>query len=320
MINKKGFEFSFGWMFAIIVGAAIIFLAIYSAVRLVSTERGIEQTEAAKQLGIILTPAETELEEGKSMAPIVFPTETRVYNNCTNIGNFGEQLISVASSSGIGKKWTSPSLPVTLHNKYIFSEGVIEGKNAYLLSKPFSMPFKIANLIFIWNEKYCFVMAPTEIENEINELGLKNINYTDSVTKCERNSKKVCFAGGNSCDVFVSVQTQTVVKGGKDVYYEGPLLYGAIFSSPEIYECQVQRLMKRASEISLLYAAKSENIAALAGGCSSGMQEELREYAQKTSAIRQSSDIRNPNLNLRFFSDELKSANDNLICKLWEER
>lgn len=315
MINKKGFEFSFGWMFAIIVGAVIIFLAIYAAVKLVNTEREVESTETAKQLGIILTPAETGLEEAKAMAPIVFPTETRVYNNCTTRGNFGEQKISTATSSGIGAKWSSIGVPVTFYNKYIFSEPVVEGKRVYVLSKPFEFPFKVSNLIFLWSEKYCFINAPTEIEKEIDELGLRNINYTDSITKCSIATNRVCFNSGlPECDVIVYTQTQTVSKNGKIMYYDGPLLYGAILSSPEIYECQVQRLMKRASELGMLYIEKSNNVAAASSGCSSELQNDLQNYALKASMLKQSYDVRD----MKFVVSELASKNDNLICKLWE--
>ena len=83
MRGKKGVEFSFGWLFALIVGAAIIFLAIYAAIKLVGTEREVLEAGIAKELGIILTPVETGLEEGKVVGPIKFASETRVYNNCT---------------------------------------------------------------------------------------------------------------------------------------------------------------------------------------------------------------------------------------------
>src|SRR3990172_1684542 len=125
MKNRKGLEFSFGWLFALIVGAAILFLAIYAAVKLISTERTAQETGAAKQLEIILTPVETGYESGKSIPPIVFPTLTRVYNNCSPVGNFGEQSIRVSSSLTEGKNWQEEGFPIKSYNKYIFSPSMM---------------------------------------------------------------------------------------------------------------------------------------------------------------------------------------------------
>jgi hypothetical protein len=213
MKNKKGFEFSFGWLFAIIVGSVIIFLAVYASVKLVGTERKAQDTASAKELEIILTPVETGFETAKAVAPIRFPSETRIYNNCSARGNFGEQEISIASSLGLGKKWQAPGTPVLFYNKYIFSSSIAEGKEFYVFSKPFKMPYKIADPLFMISnkEKYCFVNAPNDIYDEVNKLGLKGIYLNESVTDCIRGSKKVCFysdwAGNNNC----SAETYDIV-------------------------------------------------------------------------------------------------------------
>lgn len=316
-MNKKGFEFSFGWLFAIIVGAVIIFLAIYATVKLITSERVVQDTEIAKQLETILTPIETGSETGKAVKSIVFPTLTRVYNDCTTQGNFGEQKIAVATSSGIGKKWEEPGFESTSYNKYIFSPAVIEGKEIYVFSKPFSMPFKIASILFLWTDKYCFVNPPTEIEEEITSLNLKNINATLSIKDCEKNSMKVCFYTEEpACNISVDPTMKIVTKKGKSVFYEGALIYGAIFSAPDVYECQVKRLMKRASELAGLYNAKSEEIVIRANGCSSNLQGELMNFAETSAKINNSAELGG----LYSASESLGDANDKLTaCKLWED-
>src|SRR3989344_1332295 len=148
-MNRRGFEFSFGWLFAIIVGAVIIFLAIYATTNLIKTEREIQDTELGKQLGIILNPIETALETGKA-SKISFPLETRLYNDCSLQGTFGSQKISTATKSGIGEKWLAPGEASTFRNKYLFSDKIVEDKNYIVFSKPLEIPFKIANLIYIW--------------------------------------------------------------------------------------------------------------------------------------------------------------------------
>lgn len=318
MKNRKGLEFSFGWLFALVVGAAILFLAIYAAVKLVGTEKTAQETGAAKQLEIILTPVETGYEEGKAVAPIVFPSETRIYNECDGEGNFGEQSIRVSTSTNIGKTWQEEGLPIKSYNKYIFSSSMMQGIQLYAFSKPFDMPFKVANVLFLWTDKYCFINPTTEIEREVSSLGLKRINITSSLGECEKAAKKVCFISElEQCDVFVDPVNKMVrQKGKQEVFYEGSLIYGAILAEPEVYECQVKRLMKRTSELALLYRDKSEIIAAKANGCSSDLQGDLNSLAEMAKKAESSRDL--PSIYV--LAEQLGSAHEKITtCKLWGE-
>jgi len=315
MKNKRGIEFSFGWLFALVVGAAIIFLAIYAAVKFIGSEQNVQETEAAKQLDIILTPIETGYEEAKAVDSIEFPAVTRIYSNCSSEGNFGEQSIRI--STLFGQKWQEQGLPITSYNKYIFSPDVMQAKNIYVLSKQFKMPFKVANMLFIWSDKYCFIGMPAEIEKEVTDLNLKNINVTSNPDTCDAGSKKVCNVLNYDlpgCDIFVNPNAKSVVKSGKIVYYEGGLIYGAIFSEPEVYECQVKRLMKRTSELALLYKDKSGLIATKSDGCSSNLQGDLTGLASAGGQITSSIELRTIN----FIAESLSSSHEQMTdCKLW---
>ncbi len=318
-MNRKGIEFSFGWIFALIIGAAIIFLAVYAAVKLVGTERTVQSAELSKQLDVILTPIETGYESGKSVTPLEFPSETRIYNYCTLEGNFGAQKIIVDASSGIGGKWQNVNLltPSVSYNKYVFSASIVQGRKVMVFSKPFNMPFKVANLLFLYADKYCFVHTPSEIEKEVTSQRMQNINITDDTPgSCPKQSIRVCFAEDVGCNITVNTNEKSVEKGNSVVYYEGGLVYGAIFSSPDLYECQVARLMKRASELAMLYNAKSENIAASTGGCSSELQGYLQSFATLTGGTNSSMALRE----IFFMAEEIKAKNSGITkCKLWEE-
>src|SRR3989338_290632 len=308
-LDKKGIEFSFAWIFAIIIGAVIIVLAIYATTSLVRTERNVQQTEIGKEFGILLSPIETSLEAAK-VAVITFPSDTRLINKCRLIGNFGAQEISVATKSRIGDPWQEAGVPSTFYNKYMFSSGTTEGRDFSVFAKPFNLPFKIADVIFVWSGEYCFVSPPTEIEEELNALKPKNINISTSVAECSKNSKKVCFLS-SGCDIDVSVTSKSVKKGKQVVYYEDSLIYGAIFADPEIYECQVKRLMKRTAELSLLYAAKSDSLSPK--GCSSNLQADLTIYANLTNTLNISIEFRETTP----IAYNLKERNDVLSCKLF---
>lgn len=316
MLNKRAFEFSFGWIFAIIVGAAVLSLAIYAAVKIVDTQRDISQASAGKEFGILLSPIETGLEGAKKSSPIIFPVKTRVFNNCDYSGAFGNQKISTSIESGIGNQWKKPGVESSFQNKYMFSASTIEGKNMYVFSKPLLLPYKIADLLYIYSsdEKFCFVNAPEYIEDEITGLDLRGINITQDKTKCPKGSKKVCFTG-TGCEIEVDLTSQSVRKNKQTVYFvedeNDALIYAAIFADVGIYECQIKRLMKRNSEIASILAEKSMIVGSV--GCSSNLESELITFSNMTLSL-------NNSLNLRTIlpaSDELARRNNLLVCNLF---
>lgn len=313
--NKKAFEFSFSWIFAIIVGAVMIFLAIYAASQFVKTSKISQDTQLGKELGIILTPIETNLETGK-ITTISTQNDIRIFNDCQLQGAFGSQKISIATKS-LNDEWSKQGLPSSFHNKYIFSSSMMEGKEYFVFAKPLEMPFKIADLIYIWSSKdnYCFINPPSEMEDEISELGI-NITLASSLSECMKDSKKVCFSS-SGCDIDISlnsglIQGSAKKKFSERVYFDSPaLLYASIFSDPEIYECQIKRLMKRTSELSWLYYSKSTFLTPK--GCSSNLELELSSYANKTFSINNSFNLRD----VYSISQNIRRKNNDLSCKLF---
>jgi len=314
-MNKKAFEFSFAWLFAMIVGAAILFIAVYAAITLVQTSRYQSDTITAAQLGILLNPIETSLESGK-YAVIEFPDEARVFNNCIDVGNFGQQGISTAVKSGIGKEFQRPGVESVFFSKYIFSSDVEEGKRLHIFVKPFEMPYKIADLIFASAKEYCFVSPPRDIEDEIDDLNIENIKVVFGIEECLSENRKVCFSNVG-CDVDVNPQAQTVTvndQGSSEtVYYEGSLVYGAIFASPKIYECQVKRLMKRSSELAHLYNAKTEFLEAQ--GCASNLAIDLVFFSSVSQINNDENSFKLQEISS--FSEDLGRRNGLLSCKLF---
>ena len=158
IMNKKGFlQISFAWLFAIIVGAFILFLAIYAVTKIINTEGKVQTAKTSQEIGILLNPLETGFEDVRSTS-ISFPTETRIYNKCDVYGNFGKQRIQIEQKSF--NKWVKTDIEATFQNKYIFSEIYTEGKKFYLFSKPFEFPFKVTDLIIITSasDEYCMKM------------------------------------------------------------------------------------------------------------------------------------------------------------------
>lgn len=255
MLNKKGdLNISFGWLFAIIVGAVILVLAIYGATKVIKTGQQGEQTVGAKELGILLNPLETGFESAIS-TPLSLKAETRIFNTCSLSGNFGKQGIQTSELNF--NKWSPPGVESSFENKYIFSKApYTQGKKFYIFSKPFEFPFKVSDVIYLTseNEKYCFDSAPDDIEEEISNLNQANL-ASDCTDK--PSYTKVCFSSATNCDINVNYNSKYVKKGQDKIYFEGDsLMYAAIFSDKEIYECQVERLMKRTISLAKIYLEK----------------------------------------------------------------
>lgn len=305
-INKKAYlQISFAWLFAIVVGAFILFLAIFFVVKLIDTEQTIQDAKTGKEIGILLNPLETGFETAKTSS-LSFPAETRIYNKCNNKGVFGRQIIQISQKSF--NKWTETDIDVGFSNKYIFSEEPVEGKKFYVFSKPFNFPFKVSDLIYITSSEkdYCFKNAPEEIEHEIFLLNQKNL----LIENCSTQSVKVCFGAGN-CEIKVNYNLNKVEKDGDIMYFEeDALMYGAIFSDKEVYECQVKRLMQRVEQLALLYKDKAAFISEK--GCDSNL--DLFTLSTLANNLEDSRNLALINSKV----EEIKDKNDDSgDCRLW---
>ncbi|MDD5699725.1 MAG: hypothetical protein PHH00_00835 [Candidatus Nanoarchaeia archaeon] len=313
MNKKRGFiELSFAWLFGIIAGAVILALAIFAATRIINLGQSATGAETQNQIAVLLNPLETSFQTGQVVS-LGLPAQTRIYNECDyRDGIFGEQIISV-SQQNLGK-WSARTQGTAFQNKYIFSENAPEGKKFYLFSKPFDFPFKISDVIYMTSSsrEYCFASPPDNVFDELSNLNEKNILLVESLSDCSSTSIKVCFHGEN-CDVKVSYNQGIVDKGGNEtmIFYGDALMYGAIFSDKGIYECQLKRLMERATQLSSLYMQKENTIET--AGCQSGLTSDLSFFVSLTNSFLSSQEINSliPSVN------QMEQKNDATICKLW---
>jgi len=272
--NCKGaIEISFSWLFAIIAGIAIIFAAFYLSSKFISIGEKSTSVQTGKELQILFNPLETSFQSSQTTS-ITVPSETRINNNCEDSEPFGRQGIQIDQKNF--NKWSNTNVNVWTNNRYIFSMKQVEGKKFYIFSKQFNFPFKVADLIFLTseNQNYCFKDAPQEIIDDISPLEQENIFFEN----CPIKSINVCFET-EQCDVNVNYLRGYVKKGEDFLYFAGvngdatPLMYAAIFSDKEVYECQIKRLSMRLKELSSLYFQK-ENLL-LKEGCEDNLQVSL---------------------------------------------
>jgi len=313
-MNKKAFlNISFAWLFAIIVGAFILFLAIFASTKIIKTSETQIDAETAKEIGILLNPLETGFETGK-VSSISLPSETRIYNRCNNNGFFGRQIIKVSQKSF--DRWTDTDMDIGFSNKYIFSEEYVEGKKFYLFSRPFDFPFKVSDLIYIVSSEknYCFSGVDgnkelNDITDEISALNQKNF----FLKECPENSVMVCFSGNSEqCDVIVNIAGKYVQKNNEISYFEGDsLMYAAIFSDKSVYECQLKRLMQRTESLALLYKDKADFVSGKE--CNSNLNSELLVLNNLANSLSSSSNL----ASVSYAVEEIKKKNNLANCKIF---
>lgn len=308
--DKGGFlEIPFAWLFSIVVGVVILFLAIFLTVRVTQTQETHLDATTAKEIGILLNPLETSFESAKTTS-LILPKESRIYNQCNTNGYFGRQIIRLSQQSF--NKWSDTGINVGFSNKYIFSENFTEGKKFLIFSKTFSMPFKVSDVVYLTpsNKKYCFVDAPTDIAEELKNLNQENVFVGND---CPANSARICFNTDFNCEANINAASKYVDKNGKRMYFnDDTLMYAAIFSNPEAYECQFKRLMMRWEQLALIYGEKEGIISQ--EGCSSSIRTDLIVLGSRINGIRNSFDL-NPTIIQEI--ENLESKNSLASCKLW---
>jgi len=322
-MNKKAdLQIPFSWMFAIIVGAIILVLAIYFLVHFMKTGQTEHEVKTSKEIGVLLSPLEIGFEEGKKSV-LEVSTDTKIYSSCNLFGNFGRQGIMVKEK--LNNKWAESSKEVVFQNKYIFAEKQVEGRKFYLFSKPFNFPFKVASLIYLIpvRQNYCFVDAPEDIENEIKNLGFENMFFKDSSSQnCSGNELNVCFSFDNECNISIDCSdteclSGRTIKQDKEAYfYTSSLMYATIFSDLDLYECQLKRLLKRTSILASLYGEKLTLTNFL--GCLNYLSSDLNAFKMLATTYAENTATFSGGLTaIASASEELYYKNKYSSCRLW---
>jgi len=323
---KSGFEMPFSWVFAIIVGSIILFLAIYGTSRYIGVAREEQYTKTAAEIRNYLNPIVTGIATSASPPPIRFTQETRTYFDCREISSqspiFGRQTIAFSEKSRIGGDWGEPGGRISVYNKYIFADEVEEGKILYFGVMGFYMGFKVDDLVFVSSEDYCFVTPPNEVKKKVQGI-FQNVNISNTVGDCEEDSVKVCFDFvDNRCNMTVfgtcnledcetKYDTGYINKGFDSNSFVGNLMYAAIFSSSDIYECNVKRLGMKMSELSYLYKEKIDLVQTR--GCMSDIGANLDVIAQRSSNMQSSLDLE------RIYQEvvAMDEKNEDAVCPIY---
>ncbi len=242
MIRQKRGQTEYAWLFSLIVGALIIFLAVFAAQKFKGTSTLQTQAEILREFDILLNPFSSvgSITTMTLSKAIELPSALQLNFSCNSADNYNE--INVRSMVGRGwGEWLRPGFRV--RDKYIFSE-LVEGRTMWVFAKPFEMPWRVDDLIYITDQSYCFDDPPSHIQREVEALKTNSIFVRDREV-CPPESVEVCF-GARNCDININYPLGIVRKGDKSLFFAGDaMMYSAIFSGPELYECNSERLVGR---------------------------------------------------------------------------
>lgn len=306
----KKAEFNFVWLFAIVAGVAILVLAIYGVTQLSQTARYQTDTEIAKKISILTDPLQAGFASA-SYGRIEFRQDTKIVVDCFSSG-LGRNEIRASSNAGIGEEFNFFSAPISVNNKYIFASNQ-QSKEFFVFSKPFEYPFKVSDLTFLIDKKYCFVSPPNYIKDEVEGLGIKGIE----IDNCSSDSVRVCFSG-SGCDINVvgvcsncvnRFEEGYIERQGESLEYVGSLLYAGIFADSSNYKCNVNRLLSRSESLARIL---SEKAILMGVRCSTNLELPLFQYASVLENAS-SSDL----IELNQIAKELDYQNNQEVCGLW---
>ncbi len=313
--GKKGF-IEFGWIFALIVGALILLFAFYFIGTKMNESKVGQGLVAENTLDILLNPFSSFGGLGAtSSKEITLQKKERINFSCNSDFGFGYDAILSATNPGVRM------VPKKVYDKYLFSEDSIYSKNLQVISKPFSMPWRVVDLIYLFSRDkgYCFVgMSQSRVADEFGSgttgMNISSFKFKDSKADCEE-SITVCY--GYGCDIVIDFEYSRVIKGTKEFpFIDDSTMYAAIFSSYDIYSCNMKRVAQRIRYETEVYRNKAQALGAK--GCSSIFSlEALDQSAGQVILSRTSSELTYSLNNLRVAADALNSQNMNADCSLY---
>lgn len=255
----------FGWLFAIIIGGVILFLAVFFSGRLLGTGTYYTEADVTRNIDVMLNSfASIGKAEVSLSKPVSLPEKTEINFSCSAAQD--SETISALLPRG------KEPFFYPIKNKYIFSED-FNSKELWVFAKPFDKPWRVDDLIYIVSKDYCFINPPETIRKELEDLNSSKIGIAPN---CRKNllAMSVCFSG--VCDIFVNTEQGYVrTKSGKQLrYMDDATMYAAIFG-PKQYDCNIERLLNRLSFQTDMFISKASILSNR--GCFeiAGMNQEL---------------------------------------------
>lgn len=315
---KKRADFNFVWLFAIIAGTAILILMIYAAIKTGTVITKFQDTDLAKQLAVFTEPMQAG--SADALKGTIKSKREIVIENFCNDYEFGYNEISAMFKRDLNEEFNVLGESIIVKNKYLFTSSS-PSKEFYVFSVPIEFAFKVSDVIIIGSEEYCFLEGYENLEGFENTIRIIGEKAKFGLDNCSEDSIKVCFDYGSNCDIVIRgncdehicenyYETGVVEKDGERIEYVGNLLYPAIFSTKEIYECNLKRILYRNHLLSSIYLEKEKLMDSR--GCSSELTHDLI-FLKESSFERNLERLKELYLESKLIKEKEEKQN----CRLW---
>jgi hypothetical protein len=304
-----------------VAGLAFLIMAIYAASSFKDIKTYESNPEIAKQISVFIDPLQAGFATS-SKGEIDFNQEVKLRNVCDDNNYFGSNRLSIATM-GKNEEYSDYGSTITVNDKYIFSNDIIIDNSVYTLSKTFSYPYEVSDFIILIpsSQEYCLEDVPEDISDNLDLLGIDNLYFSNCSN--DENMVQICTSPQN-CDIIITgyctsfectskYNFGTVKKGSDTYYYTNDLIYSAIFSDIDNYNCNTRRLINRNSLLAEMYLDKINLLNSR--GCTNYLAEDLLIWKNYMSSLS-SDDIVNM-LDYYQKSIDLNNQNSDSGCKLW---
>ena len=282
MVNKKGFELQFHWIFVLVAGAVI--LAFFFSV--VQKQRGISEDRLSISLSSDMDAVFSSAVESRGTSQFLPVPSAGISFSCSDVCD---------CNFWIGKKSTQ------FKDKIIFAPGFLNEGKAVAWSLDWKMPFRSANFLFLMSpsDKYFLVMdssdsksrslfarlnqslprdvlleviSPAEVSGILPSRGLKYRFVFLDVPASSPFGLSSGFGSEDVSVVYVNSVEKTVTFYSKDrrglsfssdssLFLGDPGIFAAIFAEDkDMFECGMKKAFSRLGVVSEIIRLRASSL------------------------------------------------------------
>lgn len=276
-LNKKGFEISFSWLFAVIAGISVFLFLTWFAVKQTDLFGNVSAQAAAEELDIAFTSFSSSMIGTK----LNFPKDVELEFKCDS--NEERMLINGKG----GKK---------LKGNIVFSPNNMKNNEFSLWTKGWNIPFRVSNFIFLADNKHRYNLdgiSSTELEGvpDIFKTGVdgEKINFVQGRDGSPSDDEKTIYL---EYDSELDEHYGTIyIKGNEGQplsYFGDAMIYAAIFSDKDNFDCLYNKAKERAENVIKVYEERAKE---MRGGCSLGFSFDIFDFSyEKIKELKESND------------------------------
>lgn len=240
-MNKRGQGIQFNWIFVLVAGAIFFLFLVGFGLRYVD----LSQDQNAAKIEMAL---DSTIESTKSLnqyRPFTPGTEFYLRYDC---GVEGSSKLSVNNVEG-----------VPIQDLIFVNDG--NYKDMILWSEDFKQPYRVATLVYLIDKSKKYYINPEYADIDIPSIITTVEDPNDADVRVQQLYGDVWFFDNK---VYYSA---TEFYDISDFGDSEALKVGAIFSSPEVFECNLGRLRVKREIIDQVYADKANSL----NGCNYGI-------------------------------------------------